>query len=99
MSGKVPHCRDCQGRIVWFRSPTGAMRPYEPKPVPASVYVGRAHPVEGGVQAWRLVELIEELQVRREVSREEAREEAFDMPWYLPHDCPNRPPLPEEESR
>lgn len=87
---KVPRCNDCKQPVAWFFSPyTGRLRPFDPTPVsPHSQSL--AYPVEGR-RAWKLHELVDDLQARRETSEETARAEAYDMPWHKPHTCPTTP--------
>lgn len=89
--GRLPRCRDCGARIRWLRwEPTGRMRKFDHTPVSGRTHVGaQAYPVDGGVLAWRLLDLITDLQARRECSEPDARAEVYDMPWFVPHFCPN----------
>lgn len=86
-------CNDCQAPVVWLMSPHGGgyNRRFDAKPVDGRTHTGAAaYPVEGR-RAWKLADLVEDLQARRETTREAAETEAYDMPWHTPHDCPNSP--------
>lgn len=82
-----PRCKDCRGPIKWLTM-GGRWLPFNPIPVDPRHHAGApAFPVEEHT-AYRLDELIVELQGRRELSFDEARDEAYDMPWYVKHICP-----------
>lgn len=85
---KLLRCNDCQTPVVWFRTWTGSWRLFDAKPVDGRTHTGApAYPVEGR-RAWKIRDLVEDLQARREASTEAAETEAYDMPWHIPHECP-----------
>lgn len=95
---RQPKCRDCGQSIVWFTvERTGGRRPFDPRPVDPVAEVRPSYPIENGVLAWTLRDLVEDLLVRRECSHDEADEEARAMPHHVRHVCPNAPARAHEE--
>ncbi|SDC45232.1 hypothetical protein [Nocardioides lianchengensis] len=81
-------CRTCRRPVVFLRSPfTGNVRTFDPTPVdghhPLAV---NAFPVMGRT-AYKVVDLVELIQVQRQCSDVEADAEVRDMPWHVPHEC------------
>lgn len=90
-----PKCKDCRRPIKWLTI-NGAWVPFDPIPVDPREHFGSpAFPVEQHT-AYRVDELIAELQGRREISFDEARDEAYAFPWHAKHVCPLVPD-PEQE--
>lgn len=90
---------NCGRPVVFFRNPiTRNWRPFDLRPVSPGQQLPRpAYVVENNVWAWPHRDLVEDLMVRIPCGQEEAEEHAHAMPWYLPHDCPNRPPTTSKE--
>lgn len=94
----APRCQSCKAPVLFLLSPfgTGRWRTFEPRPVDRSrQLVDVAYPAEGK-RAWKVDDLVAELQSRRLCSIEEARSEALDFPAYHLHACPVSPPVPDD---
>lgn len=96
--GPAARCEVCGLQVKFFRSWTGALRPFAPiaiDPTTTATAVPNAHPVFGG-RAWLLDELVDELMARTAQGRGEATDEAYALPWHVAHTCP--PAIDEAES-
>ena len=92
-----PRCRDCGSLVTFLRlDGTGPWRTYHVLPVDPRIHTGpAASPVWNG-GAWRVPDLIEELQARQHLSHEDAEDTVYALPWHVRHDC--RTTTPEEPS-
>lgn len=98
-SSGPPRCRDCGVQITFYRSWTGRWRTFDPKPVNGRTHIGAlAYPVLFS-RAWRLEELIDELQARHGYGYAQAEDEAYDVPWHVAHNCRTAKPTEGSEEQ
>lgn len=85
-------CRSCHKPIVFFRrAGDGKVVPFDEAPVTWS------HPLAGvevfpiwGLRAWKVPQLVEQLQGLHEITSTEAEQQARDMPYHQLHRCEER---------
>ena len=93
---KLLKCQHCQAQVMWVRL-ADRWRLFDARPVDRAAVSRPAYAIENGRTAWRLPDLIPDLQARRSGSYEDAEAEARDMPAHTLHDCPNEPPRTQED--